>query len=65
MKTLAAMLMVSMSGLCSQSDVAAKTADAVSDSSVQSAPVAKSTPEWCTCALTVEETIFLQQYDSN
>lgn len=62
MKTLLAMLLVSLSGLCSESETT-RQSEPNKVNSIQPVADARSTSEWCTCALSVEETIFLQQYD--
>lgn len=63
MKPLIATLLISLSGLCSENDVATvgRAASIKSDARLSNDPL---TPlEWCSCALSVEENVFLQQYD--
>lgn len=62
MKLLLIPLLVSLSSLCSGGDVS-KQGEVVNASNAQVATELRSTSEWCTCSLSVEETIFLQQYD--
>jgi hypothetical protein len=62
MKLLVIPLWVSLSSLCSGVDVTPKN-QAGNSSSTQVTTEARSATDWCSCALTVEETIFLQQYD--
>ncbi len=62
MNTLAAAVLVSLSSLCSVSDAARKE-DTANDGQPPVAADSQARPEWCTCALSVEETVFLQQYD--
>lgn len=74
MKPLITSLLISLSGVCSQGSVAiqergydsqpvSNMANARMESPVQASQ--KSASDWCTCALSVEEQIFLQQYDFN
>lgn len=56
MKLLAATILISLSAFSSEREMD-------KDSNVQVVAVSHSTTEWCTCNVTVEEAIFLQQYD--
>jgi hypothetical protein len=55
-------LLVSLSSLCSGVGVTQKS-EAGDSGSKQEIKDTRPATEWCSCALTVEEAIFLQQYD--
>jgi hypothetical protein len=63
MKPLIATLLISLSGLCSESNVMTIGSATSSASSIQAGHRPPATAEWCLCALSIEEKVFLQQYD--